>query len=229
MYHFSNPTINGRFLERLNRFVARVEVADQISLAHIPNSGRLEELLFPGNRVVLEKQLKPGRKTAYELIMADFLGNLVSIDSRLPNFLVAEAIEQKVLADFIDFRVERREVVYGQSRLDIKLTGRAEGFCEVKSVTLVKDGVAYFPDAPTLRGVKHLRELIQASKEGYRAFVIFLIQRSDAFSFSPNRETDPLFAMTLKEAIGCGVQARAYNCHVSLEGMAIKEQIMVKV
>lgn len=229
MYQIKNPTISGRFIKRLNRFVAEVEVDDQIGLAHIPNSGRLAELLFPGNTVILEKPVKSGRKTTYELIMVDYYGELVSIDARLPNFLVSEAIDRRFLTDFLDFCVERREVVSGQSRLDIKLTGKSEGFCEVKSVTLVKEGIAIFPDAPTSRGVKHLRELIELSKRGYQTFVIFLIQRADAHLFTPNYETDLNFATTLKEAMALGVQAKAYTCEVTLESIAIKEQVLVKI
>ncbi len=229
MYQITNQTRSGRFVKRSNRFAALVEVDGQLVKAHVPNSGRMKELLYPGNRVVLEEQSKEGRKTPYDLIIAQYGDLLVSIDSRLPNYLVSEAINQGLLTDLVDYQVERREVVYGDSRLDIKLTGKREGFCEVKSVTLVKNGVAMFPDAPTSRGVRHLRELIRAYREGYDTFVIFLIQRDDAVIFTPNRETDPEFANTLKEAVESGVQAKAYICKVDSDSVRISGQIPVEL
>lgn len=227
MVRIQNSTKYGKFIKRLNRFVAKVEVAGEEVLAHVPNSGRMKELLFPGNRVVIEDQAREGRKTPYDLIMADYDGFLVSIDSRLPNYLVEETINQGKLSGFEGLHVERREVTYGESRLDIKLTGTVEGFAEVKSVTLVNDGVAMFPDAPTSRGARHLRELMKAYQEGYLAFVIFLIQRDDATAFTPNDATDPEFGATLRDAVANGVKTKAYTCRVSREGVEVLQEIPV--
>lgn len=260
MYRFKNPTVKGRLIRRLNRFVAAVEVDGEVVYAHVANSGRMKELLFPGNSVVLERQQGAERKTPYDLILAEHHGNPVSIDSRLPNYLVAEAIERCELPGLEDWAVERREVVYGESRLDLKLAKRpvpacspaearpnaeaappavaggergpglsAEGFAEVKSCTLVRDGIALFPDAPTERGTRHLRELIRASREGFGAYVIFLIQRDDARAFRPNDLTDPDFGRTLREAAQAGVQVRAYTCRVTEEGVRVAGQIPIQI
>ncbi|AZR72971.1 hypothetical protein BBF96_05920 [Anoxybacter fermentans] len=229
MYLIKNPTKTGRFIKRLNRFVAKVEVDGQVVKAHVPNSGRMKELLFSGNRVVLEEKSGEGRKTSYDLIMAEYDGYLVSIDSRLPNYLVEEAINKGQLPGFGGLKVERREVSYGDSRLDLKLTGEKEGYCEIKSVTLVKDGIAMFPDAPTSRGARHLRELIRAQKEGFQAFIVFLVQRDDAVAFKPNDETDPEFGTALREAMASGVQVKAYTCRVSERGVEVIREIPVEI
>lgn len=233
MYLFTNPTVNGRLIKRLNRFVAAVDVDGQTVLANVANSGRMQELLFPGNRVVLEAHFGKERKTPYDLILAEYGGFLVSVDSRLPNFLVADAINRGLLSAFAGLKVERREVVYGESRLDLKLTSvdsahPTEGFAEIKSCTLVRDGVALFPDAPTTRGARHLRELMRAVKEGYLAYVVFLIQRNDAQSFAPNDNTDPDFGRTLREAVAVGVQVKAYTCHVDQTGVEVVGEIPVQ-
>ena len=237
MYLFQS-TVVGSLIKRLNRFVAVVEVDGQTVLAHVPNSGRMQELLFPGNRVILEAHTDPGRKTPYDLILAEYGGFLVSVDSRLPNFLLAETINRGELPGFSNIRVERREVPYGESRLDLKLVRvqdsltvsqfePLEGYAEIKSCTLVRDGVAMFPDAPTARGARHLRELIRAHQEGYLAYVIFLVQRGDAVSFTPNEATDPEFANTLRQAFDTGVQIMAYTCQVTLEGVQILKSIPI--
>lgn len=264
MYLFTNPTVNGRLIKRINRFVAVVDVDGQTVLAHVANSGRMQELLFPGNRVVLQAHSGKERKTPYDLILAEYGGFLVSVDSRLPNFLIADAIDRGLLPGFTGLRVARREVVYGESRLDLKLVqrensthptndsatntapdGRAinasatnsstnmaaskhtEGFAEIKSCTLVRDGCALFPDAPTARGARHLRELMRAFEEGYLAYVIFLIQRNDAVSFAPNDSTDPEFGKTLREAAARGVEIKAYTCQVSETGVEVVGEVPV--
>lgn len=229
MFKIENPTRSGRFIKRLNRFVAEVEIDGEKTLAHVPNSGRMRELLFEGNIIIVEEQFKKERKTDYDLIMAEYEGFLVSIDSRLPNYLVEETINQGQLPGFEGIKVEKREATYGSSRLDLKLNGDEEGYCEIKSVTLARDGVAMFPDAPTKRGARHLEELIKAYREGYRANVIFLIQRDDATSFTPNDETDPHFGQTLRKAIDVGVVPKAYTCQVSKDGVKIIKEIPVAV
>lgn len=241
MYRFKNPTVSGRLIQRLNRFVATVDLQGEIVRAHVPNSGRMKELLFPGNRVVLEHQSGHERKTPYDLILAEYDGRLVSIDSRLPNWLIAEAIQAGELPGFESLMVERREVVYRESRLDLKLierqprekaiaaslTQQREGYAEIKSCTLVQDGVAMFPDAPTERGARHLRELMHAVQEGFLAYVVFLVQREDAHSFRPNTGTDPVFATTLQKAAHVGVQVKAYTCQVTEEEIKVVGEIPV--
>lgn len=204
----------GRFCQRLNRFVARVEIDGEIVTAHVPTSGRLGELLLPGAEVQLRSSSNPQRKTAWDLMLVKTGETWVSLDSRLPNYLVGQLLRNEALAPFPGATDIKPEYVYGESRLDFAFTD-GDGqrtLVEVKSVTLVEDGVAMFPDAPTLRGTRHLRELARAVGEGYRAAVLFIVQRDDATSFAPNHRTDPAFAGALREAEEAGVEIYAWKC-----------------
>jgi sugar fermentation stimulation protein A len=219
----------GRFLERLNRFAALVAVAGQPQLVHVANSGRMRELLAPGRRVLLKPVADaPHRKTRYDLALVDLGGTLASADSRLPNALVREALEQGRLPQFAGYPHLRAEVVFGESRLDLRLDGPA-GACyiETKSVTLVNDGVALFPDAPTTRGVKHLGSLSQALAAGHRAAVVFVVQRSDAQAFAPNHAADPAFGAALRRAAALGVEVLAYRCRVTERQIILAEALEI--
>ena len=208
--------VEARFLTRLNRFAALVEMEGREVMVHIANSGRMGELLVPGRRLLLTPAAGEHRKTRFDLSLVDLGTTLVSADSRLPNGLVAEALAEGQLPQFIEYPELRREVRYGDSRLDLLLDGPG-GRCygEVKSVTLVVDGIGLFPDAPTVRGVKHLKELSRAVAEGYRAAVVFVVQRADAVAMSPNDAADPAFGAALHAAQAAGVEVYAYNCAVS--------------
>ncbi|MCH8897466.1 MAG: DNA/RNA nuclease SfsA, partial [Chloroflexi bacterium] len=177
----SPDLVEATFIRRLNRFAANLEVDGREVMAHLANSGRLGELLVPGYRMLLTPVAGDHRKCPFDLALVDLGFTLCSADARLPNVLLAEAIESGRVAEFQGYSRVRREVTYGDSRLDMLLEGPGQScFVETKSVTLVEDGLALFPDAPTLRGVKHLNSLIHAKEEGYRAAVVFVIQRSDA-------------------------------------------------
>ncbi len=221
--------LKGRFLERENRFTALVELEGTQVKAHIANSGRLRELLRPGHEVYLIKRGGPHRVTKYDLALVRYGGQLVSVDARIPNKVVAEAIAAGQLTDFRNYAVTRREVRYGNSRLDLLLedTGNNRCFVEVKSVTLVENGMAMFPDAPTQRGARHLEELAAAVREGHHAAVIFLIQRDDAMVFTPNDRTDPDFGQKLRAAAGRGVGVYAYRCRITPEQIRITEKVPV--
>jgi len=206
------------FVKRDNRFRVTVQVEGHPVWAHLPNSGRLRELLVPGRRVLLAPAQAPGRRTRYDLLMVDLDETLVSVDARKPGPLLHEALQAGRLEEFAGYTQVRREVSYGQSRLDLALEGGPDGgrcFIEAKSVTLVEDGVALFPDAPTQRGRRHLGELMRARGEGHRAAVVFVVQRGDAVRFSPHDEADPAFGQTLREAAQAGVEVYAYKCRVS--------------
>ena len=214
------PLVEGRFIRRLNRFAALVDVNRREHLAHIPNSGRLGELLVPGYRVLLAPappDAAPARKTAYDLALVDANGALASADARLPNKLVAEALAAGRLPSFAAYAAVHPEKTYGDSRLDFLLQSDhppRSCYLETKSVTLVENGIARFPDAPTLRGVKHLRSLMHAVAAGHDAAVIFVIQRADARAFAPHDTADPLLGAALRSAIAAGVTAHAYRCQV---------------
>ena len=223
------PLVEGRFIKRLNRFAALVDVGRREYLAHIPKSGRLGELLVPGYRVLLAPAPPhSARKTAYDLALVDAGGTLASADARLPNRLVAEALAAGQLPQFAGYPVVQPEATFGASRLDFRLSGPA-GVCyvETKSVTLVEDGIARFPDAPTLRGVKHLHSLMAAQAAGCRAAVIFVIQRADADAFQPNDVADPLLGQTLRQAVAAGVPAFAYRCRLDEQSIALADSIPV--
>lgn len=219
--------IPGRFLRRDNRFRATVTVKGRESWAHVPNSGRLTELFTPGRPVWLSPADAPDRKTSYDLKLVEYASVLVSVDARLPNPLFAEALAAGKLPGF-RFPIVKREVTYNDSRLDFRLSG-PEGVCwvETKSVTLVQDGVAQFPDAPTSRGRKHLMALIEARAAGDRAAAVFVIQRPDARRFTPHREADPAFAAALEGAASAGAEIRAFTCEVALEAITISGEIPV--
>ena len=225
------PLVEGRFIKRLNRFAALVDVDRKEYLAHVPNSGRMGELLVPGYRVLLAPApASASRKTAYDLALVDTGDALSSADARLPNKLVAEAIAEDGLPQFGGYPVVRPEQVFGESRLDFLLEG-PDGSCyvETKSVTLVEDGVGLFPDAPTLRGVKHLHSLMAAREAGHEAAVIFVIQRADADAFAPHDTADPLLGTTLREAVAAGVDVWAYRCQVSERSISLADEVPVRL
>jgi sugar fermentation stimulation protein A len=221
--------VEGRFLQRDNRFRVTVEIAGHPVSAHLPNSGRLTELLTPGRPCWLEPFDSPHRKTDFDLKLMQYAGVFVSVDARLPNALFAEALKSERLQPFRPYEQFEREVSLGESRLDFRLTA-SKGHCcwvEVKSVTLVEDGVARFPDAPTARGARHLRELTQVVNDGADAAVVFVVQRSDAVHFSPHDQADPTFGAALREAASADVKMYAWACDVSREAIAIARQLPI--
>ena len=204
--------VEGRFKVRLNRFLALVELQGREVGVHVANSGRMRELLVPGFRVLIAPRPGAHRKTAYDLALVDLGTTLTSADARLPNALVAEAFTQGRLPQFKNYSSILREVTFGESRLDLLLEG-PPGLCyvETKSVTLVVDGVGLFPDAPTVRGAKHMHSLAQAVEAGHRAAVVFVVQRNDSQAFKPHDSADPDFGIALRESVAAGVEAYAYR------------------
>jgi len=223
------PLIPARFQHRDNRFRATVLVDGREEWAHVPNSGRLDDLFVPGRPIFLHPVGKPERKTPYDLKLVQLPEALVSIDARLPNPIFAEAVAAGALPEFPCHQIQP-EVRYGGSRLDFRLVG-PDGVCwvETKSVTLVENGVAYFPDAPTARGSRHLRELLDILAQGHRAAVVFIVQREDAIAFAPAASVDPLFVQTLGEVAAAGVEVRAYACRVTMEEITLDRAIPVRL
>jgi sugar fermentation stimulation protein A len=212
----------------------QAQVGERIEAAHLPNSGRLGELLTPGRKVWLapaDLQRSPQRRTAYDLALVEFAGRLVSVDARLPGKLVDAALRQGHLAGFEGYTTVRREVRLGESRMDFWLAGPGQAPCwvEVKSVTLVEHSTARFPDAPTLRGQRHVRELAQVVEKGTRAAVVFVVQRDDATGFRPHDVADPAFGRMLRQAARAGVEVYAWRCRVSRQGIQLTEAIPVQL
>ncbi len=222
--------VEGRFKVRLNRFLALVEVDGRELGVHVANSGRMRELLVPGFRVLVAPRPAAHRKTRFDLALVDLGSVLASADARLPNSLVAEAHARGRLPQFDDYPVVRREVTFGESRLDLLLEGPA-GLCyvEAKSVTLVIDGVGLFPDAPTVRGTKHMQSLVRVVEAGHRAVVVFVVQREDAAAFAPHTEADPEFDAAFRQAMDAGVEALAYSCRVTEKEVTLDRALPIRL
>ncbi len=210
-------TCEAVFLDRPNRFIAHVELGGETVTVHVKNTGRCRELLKPGIRVVLAAAAGDGRKTAYDLIgVYKDNAQLFNIDSQAPNQVAAEWLAGQ------GFRLVRREYTFGDSRFDFYMEkDRDRYLLEVKGCTLEIDGVGYFPDAPTLRGVKHLRELAAAAKAGWRCCLAFVIQTEGVKEVLPNRETHPEFGTALDDAKAAGVQVLHLPCLVGPDRLTI--------
>lgn len=227
--HFEKPLRPASFRARLNRFLGLVEVEGESRSCFIPNPGRLRGLLRAGAKVHLSERDRRGRKTGYDLILVELGGVLVSIDSRMPNKIIGEAVESSLIPEFKGLRIKEREPHLQGSRLDFLLYGGGENlFLEVKSCTFVEDGVTLFPDAPTSRGERHVKALIRALDFG-RAAALFLVQRGDAEVFRPNWEVDPRFSEALKTAVERGVEAYAYTCEVSLSSIELDRRLPMEL
>ena len=212
-----NNVIKGTFLDRPNRFIARVVIDGKMETVHVKNTGRCRELLIEGTEVWLAKSDNPARKTGYDLIaVRKESGLLVNIDSQAPNKVVMEWLETQ------DFTGIAPEYTYGNSRIDFYMEkGGKKCLLEVKGCTLEEGGIGYFPDAPTERGVRHLRELARAAAEGYRAAVAFVIQMDGVTEVRPNTDTHPAFGIALQEAQEAGVEVLFLQCHVEPDALSI--------
>lgn len=223
--------VEGAFVMRRNRFAADVVVKGTLAIAHVPNSGRMLELLVPGRVVLLSPALAGvRRRTSYDLLLVRYQGRWVGVDSRIPPALAVAAWQQGIIPPLSAYTQVTREVRVGQSRIDLLLQGR-EGRCyvEVKSVNLVQDGVALFPDAPTERGVRHLAELVEMRAEGHRSAMVFAIQRDDAQAFAPYEAADSRFARALGAAADAGVEVYAIACRVTPERITPVGQVPVRL
>jgi len=219
------PLVSGIFLSRPNRFIAKVMIDQEEKVAHVPNTGRMGELLVPGVRAVLAWNPAPHRKTDYTLILVENNGRWVGIHSVLANQVAYEYFNAQS-----DVSGLKQEVTYGNSRFDLAcFRGAQPWFYEVKSVNLLAGDTALFPDAPTVRGSKHLAELINAQQEGYGAGVVFIIQRNDATSFKANTAMDPKFSSLLDQCHNLGIEIRALSCDIDGVNIKIIRELPVSV
>ena len=207
----------GIFKARPNRFIAHVYLEDKLEIVHVKNTGRCKELLIPGVKVVLEMSDNPARKTKYDLIGVWKEGiGLINMDSQAPNKVVGEWLAEQGCTYI------KPEYKYGDSRLDFYFErGDRKALLEVKGVTLERDGICYFPDAPTLRGVKHIHELTKAVDKGYDCYIAFVIQMAGADQVYPNRDTHPEFGQALDEAQAAGVKVLCLGCKVTEDTLEI--------
>ena len=215
--------VKGIFKARPNRFIAEVEVDGNLEIAHVPNTGRCKELLVKNAIVWLKPSDNPNRKTKFSLHFVENKGVLVSLYSQQANSIVYDAVVEGKIKELLGYNHHKREKSVDNSRIDIYLENSNGDSCfvEVKGVTLIIDGEARFPDAPTERGAKHLKELIKLKKEGNRCCVFFLIQHPAGEFFRPNWENDPIFSQTLNEAYAEGVEILVYRCDNQLSGIEL--------
>jgi len=225
--YYTQPIVAGRFISRPNRFIAHIEINGKEEICHVKNTGRCKELLQPGATVYCADCLSPARKTRYDLIAVQKGDRLINMDSQLPNAAADEWLRGGGLGAITQIRPE---TAFGDSRFDFSL--QKEGklcFLEVKGVTLERNGICAFPDAPTTRGVKHLRELTRLCQEGYGAYVLFVIQMENVSYLHPNDETDPVFGQALREAAEAGVQIIAMDCSVTQNSITIHQPIPIQL
>ena len=216
------------FLARPNRFIARVELDGREETVHVKNTGRCRELLVPGRTVWLEESANPARKTKFDLIAVDKDGLMVNMDAQAPNKVFAE---WALAGHFVPGLTRlKAETTWGSSRFDFYWeAGEKKGFVEVKGCTLEEGGHARFPDAPTQRGVKHLRELAAAQREGYTCAVCFVLQMKGCHTFSPNEGTHPEFAAALREAAEAGVRVLAVDCSVTPDTLTMDAPVNIEL
>lgn len=225
--------VQAKFIERPNRFIAYCEVQGNIEKVHVKNTGKCRELLLPNSTVYLEESDNSNRKTKYSLIAVQKGNRLINMDSQAPNKVVKEAlINKRIILPGLDEEITfiKTEKTYGSSRFDIYLeTENKKVFIEIKGVTLEDNNIVLFPDAKTERGVKHVKELIEAQKEGYYCYVVFVVQMKDVLYFTPNRKIHEELADILLKASENGVKVLAYDCEITLDSINIKQEVKVKL
>lgn len=225
--------IRGQFCSRPNRFLAVVRIGGQEEIVHVKNTGRCRELLIPECTVYLSRSDNPNRKTKYDLIAVEKQREgkpplLINLDSQIPNVAAAEWLETGSL--FSANAVFRREVTHGSSRFDFSIMdGNIQSFLEVKGVTLEQDGIALFPDAPTLRGVKHLQELTACQQAEIPAYLLLVIQMKEIRAFRPNDAMHPQFGEALRQAAAAGVTLLARDCIVTPDSITIDAPVPIQL
>ena len=219
--------VPGVFIKRPNRFIAHIMIDGKEEICHVKNTGRCRELLPEGALVYCQRASNPERKTKYDLITVKKGSRLINMDSQAPNIAAGEWLKSGGLGEISELKPE---TTHGVSRFDFSFVKDGKKcFLEVKGVTLEKDGICAFPDAPTERGAKHLRELAQAVKDGYGGYVLFVIQMDDVKYLHPNDGTDPAFGKALREAAAAGVQVLAMDCRVTEDTMVMQNPVEVKL
>lgn len=223
-----NKTTEATFVERPNRFVAKVNLNGEEIYCHVKNTGRCKELLVPGATVWLEDSENPARKYRYSLVTVKKGKRLVNMDSQAPNKAVGEWLSGGGL--FRNIHLLKPESKYGSSRFDFYCEYEdKKAYIEVKGVTLENDNAVSFPDAPTERGARHVKELSECIKDGFEAYIIFVVQMKDVSHFEANAVNDPVFASALKDAANKGVKILAVDCFISEKEMKIEDFVRVKI
>ena len=222
-----NEMVEGKFLARPNRFIAHIALDGKTEICHVKNTGRCKELLPPGATVWCERSQNPARKTQYDLICVQKGERLINMDSQAPNAAAKQWLLNGGLGTVENLKPES---TLGNSRFDFSFAKDGRPcFLEVKGVTLETDGVCAFPDAPTVRGAKHLQELTALAKEGYGAYVLFVIQMEGVKYLHPNDATDPVFSKALRQAAQAGVTVLAMDCTVTPNTMTLNKPVEIRL
>lgn len=226
---YQGKILQGKFVCRKNRFIAEVEVDGEVVLSHLKNTGRMRELLVKGATCYIMEAKNKNRKTKYDFLSIDHEGRLINLDSQVPNKVIADGFLNGEISGWEDIDFLKREVQVGSSRLDMVLEKCGDRlYVEVKGVDLMLGkGRASFPDAPTSRGSKHLKELAALVEAGAKAMVIFCLHRDDAVDFRPNYKMDPEFFNNFYDALDKGVEARAYTCKVGPDYIELDKEIKI--
>lgn len=218
----------GKFIDRPNRFIANIEIDGKVEVCHVKNTGRCRELLLPGAIVYVQESDNPQRRTRFDLISVMKGSRHINMDSQIPNKAVHEWLEKGSL--FKDITFIKPESKYKNSRFDFYIETKNDRiFMEVKGVTLEENNIVMFPDAPTERGVRHINELVECLEDGYKAYILFVIQMKDVLYFTPNSVMHKEFAETLKSAQRRGVNVLAYDCRVEVGSIDISEKVEVRL
>lgn len=220
--------VKAKFISRPNRFIAYVDIDGKTEIVHVKNTGRCKELLTDGATVYVQKSDNPLRKTKYDLITVEKNKMLINMDSQAPNKVFKEWVKQGNFTANIS--LIKPECKYVNSRFDFYIEAdERKIFAEIKGVTLEENGVVMFPDAPTERGVKHIKELCECVNNGYEGYIFFVIQMEKCKYFTPNKVTHPEFAEALKYANECGVNIKALNCKVAFDELKILNEVEVRL
>lgn len=220
--------IKANFITRDNRFIAHILVDGKEEICHVKNTGRCKELLVPNAEILVQKNNDPKRKTKFSLITVNKNGRLINMDSQAPNAVTEEWLKNGGL--FVDITNIKREQKFENSRFDFYFErGGKKCFMEVKGVTLENDNIVSFPDAPSERAVKHLKELQTAHNMGYDCYVLFVVQMENVKFFEPNAQNHKAFAQELKKARDCGINVLAYDCNVKPDSLIINKAVGVSI
>ncbi len=230
--NFENKLISGLFVKRYKRFFVDIKIDDKIITAHCPNTGSMHGLLKKGNKVWFSKSNNPNRKLKYTLEIIEDKNSKVGVNTHSSNKIVHHALQNNLIDEFDNISEIKQEIKFGlNTRFDFLVsTKKHTAFIEVKNVTLSrKKALAEFPDAVTTRGLKHINELLKASKKNYKIFILYLIQRDDCKSFTIAKDIDPNYASALKKAINNKLKILCYDCKFSSKGIKLNNKIKLKI
>ena len=230
--NFENPLISGLFIKRYKRFFVDVKVKNKTLIVHCPNTGSMMGLLNQDNKVWITEAANKKRKLKYTLQIIEENGSKVGINTHFTNKIIAHGLQNNLIKNFKKTIKIKSEQLFGKNtRFDFYLEdGNVKSFLEVKNVTLKrKNRIAEFPDSVTSRGTKHLNEFVNATKKGFKAYLLFLVQRDDCDKFEIAKDIDPIYSKTLIKAVKNNVKILCYDCKFSSKGIVLNNKIKFQI